>query len=63
MNKRGTWSEHVETSFRPLRTVHIFSVPALLETSSYSFNMILKQNIRARCGEQNHPRGQKDFKN
>jgi hypothetical protein len=31
MSKRDTWSEHVETSFRPVRTVHIFSIPALLE--------------------------------
>jgi hypothetical protein len=33
MSKRGTWSEHVETSSTPLRTALIFSVPALLETN------------------------------
>jgi hypothetical protein len=59
MRKRGTWSEHVKTLSRPVRTV--FLVPSLLEKSSYSFNMILKQNIRAWSGEQNHPRGQKEF--
>ena len=61
MSKRGTWSQYVKTSFRPLRKVRIFSSPALLETRRQvlGFNTILKQNIRAWSGEQNHPRGKK----
>jgi hypothetical protein len=62
MSKRGTQSEYAKIPSRPVRTVHIFSVPSLLETISKSFNMTLKQNIRAWSGEQNHPRGQKEFK-